>query len=126
MQSELHRNNMYQSVELLLLVPMLFLLSIPKCLQVFQEIFITLVYYYQPILTSHSFSSSWQRPSDRSVLHLSSLLTVVLISAQDMITIEYGHRLQWDAASKCSLHKGTRSGLKAVSLPKLHLVVSLW
>ena len=32
MQSELHRNNMYQSVELLLLVSMLFLLSILKCL----------------------------------------------------------------------------------------------
>ena len=32
MQSELHRNNVYQSVELLLLVTMLFLLAIPKIL----------------------------------------------------------------------------------------------
>ena len=30
MQSEFYRNNVYQSVELLLLVPMLFLLAIPK------------------------------------------------------------------------------------------------
>ena len=37
MQIELHRNNVYQSVELLLLVPMHFLLAIPKCLQIFKE-----------------------------------------------------------------------------------------
>ena len=37
MQSELHRNNVYQSVQLLLLVPMLFLLAIPKCLLIFKE-----------------------------------------------------------------------------------------
>ena len=37
MQSELHRNNVYQSVELLLLVPILFLLAIPKCLLIFKE-----------------------------------------------------------------------------------------
>ena len=30
MQIELHRNNVYQGVELLLLVPMLFLRAIPK------------------------------------------------------------------------------------------------
>ena len=34
---------MYPSVELLLLVSMLFLLAIPKCLLIFKEIFITLV-----------------------------------------------------------------------------------
>ena len=39
MQIELHRNNVYQSVELLLLVPMLFLLAIPKCLLIFKENF---------------------------------------------------------------------------------------
>ena len=46
MQSELHRNNVHQSVELLLLVPMLFLLAIPKCLLIFKEgkIFIRLSY----------------------------------------------------------------------------------
>ena len=44
MQSEHHRNNVYQSVELLLLVPMYFLLAIPKCLVIFKENFITLVY----------------------------------------------------------------------------------
>ena len=43
MQIELHRNNVYQGVELLLLVSMLFLLAIPKCLLIFKEIFITLV-----------------------------------------------------------------------------------
>ena len=44
MQIELHRNNVYQGVELLLLVSMLFLLAIPKCLLIFKENFITLVY----------------------------------------------------------------------------------
>ena len=39
MQIELHRNNVYQDVELLLLVPMLFLLAIPKCLLIFKENF---------------------------------------------------------------------------------------
>ena len=39
MQIELHRNNVYQSVELLLLVPMLFLLAIPKCLLIFKKNF---------------------------------------------------------------------------------------
>ena len=39
MQSEFHRNNVYQSVALLLLVPMLFLLAIPKCLLIFKENF---------------------------------------------------------------------------------------
>ena len=43
MQIELQRNNVYQGVELLLLVSMLFLLAIPKCLLIFKEIFITLV-----------------------------------------------------------------------------------
>ena len=43
MQIELHRNNVYQGVELLLLVPMLFLLAIPKCLLILRKIFITLV-----------------------------------------------------------------------------------
>ena len=38
MQSELHRNNLYQSVELLLLVPMLFLLAISKCVLILKEI----------------------------------------------------------------------------------------
>ena len=49
MQIELHRNNVYQGVELLLLVPMLFLLAIPKCLTIFKENF----YYtsYNNILT---------------------------------------------------------------------------
>ena len=39
MQSELHRNNVYQGAELLLLVSMLFLLAIPKCLLIFKETF---------------------------------------------------------------------------------------
>ena len=39
MQSELNRNNICQSVELLLLVPMLFPLAIPKCLLIFKENF---------------------------------------------------------------------------------------
>ena len=45
MQIELHRNNVYQGVELLLLVSMLFLLAIPKCLLTFKENF-----YYTSIL----------------------------------------------------------------------------
>ena len=39
MQIELHRNNVYLGVELLLLVLMLFLLAIPKCLLIFKENF---------------------------------------------------------------------------------------
>ena len=41
MQSEQYRNNVYQSVELLLLVPMFYLLAIPKCLllELYKEIF---------------------------------------------------------------------------------------
>ena len=39
MQIELPRNNVYQGDELLLLVPMLFLLAIPKCLLIFKENF---------------------------------------------------------------------------------------
>ena len=46
MQIELHRNKVYQGVELLLLVPMLFLLAIPKCLLIFKEIF-----YYTSLYT---------------------------------------------------------------------------
>ena len=46
MQIELHRNNVYQGVELLLLVSMLFLLAIPKCLLIFKEIFITLFFLF--------------------------------------------------------------------------------
>ena len=46
MQIELHRNNVYQGVELLLLVPMLFLLAIPKCLLIFKENF-----YYTSLYT---------------------------------------------------------------------------
>ena len=49
MQSELNRNNICQSVELLLLVPMLFLLAIPKCLLIFKENF-----YYTSLIRSHS------------------------------------------------------------------------
>ena len=45
MQLELYRNNVYQGVELLLLVPMLFLLAIPKCLLIFKENF-----YYTSVL----------------------------------------------------------------------------
>ena len=37
MQSELHRKNVYHSVHLLLLVPMLFLLPISKCLLILKE-----------------------------------------------------------------------------------------
>ena len=39
MQSELHRNNVCQTVELLLLVPLIFLLAIPKCLVIFKDNF---------------------------------------------------------------------------------------
>ena len=44
MQCELCRNNLYQSVELLLLVSLLFLLAIPKCLLTFEESFYYTIY----------------------------------------------------------------------------------
>ena len=50
MQIELHRNNVYQGVQLLLLVPMFVLLAIPKCLLILRKIFITLVYRQQVIV----------------------------------------------------------------------------
>ena len=53
MQSELHINNVYQSVELLLLVPMYFLMAIPKCLLIFKE-----NVYYASIIIIHAYSSS--------------------------------------------------------------------
>ena len=43
MQSELHRHIVHQSVELPLLVPMLFLLVVPKCILMFKENFIALL-----------------------------------------------------------------------------------
>ena len=47
MQIELHRKNVYQGVELLLLVSMLFLLAIPKSLPIFKENFYyTSIYSY--------------------------------------------------------------------------------
>ena len=46
MRSELHRDNVCQSVEVLLLVPMLFLLAIPKCLLIFKENFYYTSYNY--------------------------------------------------------------------------------
>ena len=39
MQSELYRNNVCQTVEILLLVPLIFLLAIPKCLLIFKDNF---------------------------------------------------------------------------------------
>ena len=56
MQSELHRNSVSQSVELLLLVPRLFLLAIPKCLQNFKETFFyTNLYTFAYISKDHSY-----------------------------------------------------------------------
>ena len=46
MQIELHRNNVHQGVELLLLVLMLFLLAIPKCLLIFKENFYYTIVIY--------------------------------------------------------------------------------
>ena len=45
MQIELYRNNVYQGVELLLLVLMLFLLAIPKCLLISKENFYYTIIY---------------------------------------------------------------------------------
>ena len=58
MQIEPHRNNVYQGVELLLLVSMLFLLAIPKCLLIFKENF-----YYTSLYT---FSIIIYYPKDHS------------------------------------------------------------
>ena len=43
MQSDLHRNVVYQSVELLLLVSMLFLPAIPKSLLILKEFLYTII-----------------------------------------------------------------------------------
>ena len=45
MHSELHGNVVHPSVELLLLVSMLFLLTIPKSLLILKEVLYTSVYY---------------------------------------------------------------------------------
>ena len=55
MQSELHRHNVHQSVELPLLVPMLFLLVVPKCLLMFKENFITLLCILFAYPKNHSY-----------------------------------------------------------------------
>ena len=62
MQIELHRNNVYQGVELLLLVPILFQLAIPKCLLIFKENF-----YYTSLYT---FSIIIYYPKDHSYTRL--------------------------------------------------------
>ena len=62
MQIELHRNNVYQGAELLLLVSMLFLLAIPKCLLIFKENF-----YYTSLYT---FSIIIYYPKDHSYTRL--------------------------------------------------------
>ena len=46
MQSELHRNMVYQGVELLLLVSMLFLPAIPKSVLILKEFLYTSNYIY--------------------------------------------------------------------------------
>ena len=65
MQIELHRNNVYQGVELLLLVPMLFLLAIPKCLLIFKVNF----YYTSIIIVFHN---NYVR---RAFMHVHALIT---------------------------------------------------
>ena len=67
MQIELHKNNVYQGVELLLLVPMLFLLAIPKCLLIFRENF-----YYTSLYT---FSIIIYYPKNHSYTRLNIVLT---------------------------------------------------
>ena len=62
MQIELHRNNVHQGAELLLLVYMLFLLAIPKCLLIFKENF-----YYTSLYT---FSIIIYYPKDHSYTRL--------------------------------------------------------
>ena len=57
MQIELHKNNVYESVELLLLVRMLFLLAIPKCLLIFKENF----YYASLHIFTYAMNHSWIR-----------------------------------------------------------------
>ena len=62
MQIELHRNNVYQGSELVLLVSMLFLLAIPKWLLIFNENF-----YYTSLYT---FSIIIYYPKDHSYTRL--------------------------------------------------------
>ena len=63
MQIELYRNNVYQGDELLVLVPMLFLLAIPKCLL----IFLKENFYYTSLYT---FSIIIYYPKDHSYTRL--------------------------------------------------------
>ena len=66
MQIELHRNNVYQGVELLLPVPMLFLLAIPKCLLIFKENF----YYTSYILCFRMLRIMCRAPKVHQLLKL--------------------------------------------------------
>ena len=61
MQIELHRNNVYQGVDLLLLVPMLFLLAIPKCLLIFKENFYYTSLYTFSIIIDYPKGHSYSR-----------------------------------------------------------------
>ena len=61
MQIELHRNNVYLGVELLLLVSMLFLLAIPKCLLIFKENFYYTSLYTFSIIIYYSKDHSYTR-----------------------------------------------------------------
>ena len=63
MQIELHRNNVYQGAELLLLVSMLFLLAIPKCLLLFKENFYYTSIHYNPLYMVH-FAKDMNRLSE--------------------------------------------------------------
>ena len=61
MHIELHRNNVYQGVELLLLVPMLFLLAILKCHLIFKENFYyTSIYIYTREIWEKDYSGEGQ------------------------------------------------------------------
>ena len=81
MQIELHRNNVYQGDELLLLVPMLFLLAIPKCLLIFKENF-----YYTSLYT---FSIIIYYPKDHSYTRLITDLTNSLFLTYQEDGVEY-------------------------------------
>ena len=52
---ELHRNVVYQGVELLLLVSMLFLPAIPKSLLILKELLYTIMYVLAPVNYVNSF-----------------------------------------------------------------------
>ena len=88
MQIELHRNNVYQGVELLLLVPMLFLLAIPKCLLIFKvNFYYTSIHVHCTALVGYLLQWQYYYPTMMMIYHIAgnfggkTIWRIVLIRA---------------------------------------------